>query len=70
MASKIYLTRVPQLDVIYKPCKNCGSVNYDHCDTSDDCITEDEKTGMLVLEPKTCDLCDFQWLLSDSDEYH
>lgn len=70
MAYKINLIHASDIEIIYKPCKKCGSVNYDNCDTSDECIDEDIKTGKLILEPKTCDLCDFQWLLSESDEYH
>ena len=57
-------------DIIYKPCLNCGSNEYNLCDTSDECIDHDIKTGKLILEPKTCDQCNFEWVLSESNELH
>ena len=57
-------------DMICKPCKNCGSKEYDNCDTSDECIDHDIKSGKIILEPKTCDQCNFEHVLSDSAELH
>jgi len=57
-------------DIIAKPCRKCGSSEYDNCDTSDDCIDEDLKTGKIVLEPKTCDKCDLNYMMSDSSLMH
>lgn len=57
-------------DIIAKPCKKCGSTEYDNCDTSEESIDEDIKTGKLVLEPKTCDKCDLAHMMSESSLMH
>lgn len=57
-------------EIEYKPCKKCGSTEYDNCDTSDECIDAEIKTGSLVLTPNTCDKCNFEWVLSESNEIH
>ena len=53
--------------VVYMACKNCGSVNYDNADCPDPEFTPD---GLVMFLPITCDLCNFELLLSDSDLIH
>lgn len=56
--------------VEYMPCSKCGSNTYDNCDTSEDCLDYNLKTGVIVLTPKSCDKCNFEWALSESNELH
>lgn len=54
-------------NIIYKPCKSCGSVVYDNADCPDPVFTND---GKVSFEPLTCDQCDFSLMLSESDLLH
>lgn len=54
-------------DVVYKPCKNCKTLDYDNADQENFNHTED---GKLIVEPDRCDQCDFSLALSDSDQLH
>lgn len=42
-------------DVYYKPCKNCGSLDYDHADGE----PIERPDNMYDFEPKTCDVCGY-----------
>lgn len=54
-------------DTEYKPCKKCGSTEYDNCDQIEFNHTPD---GRLIVEPIECDQCNFELLLSDSNLLH
>ena len=54
-------------NIVYKPCKKCGSVNYDNADCEDPVFTAD---GKILFHPITCDLCNFELILSESLELH
>lgn len=54
-------------DSVYKPCKKCGATDYDNCDQPDFDYTPD---GKLIVEPVECDKCNFELLLSPSNEVH
>lgn len=41
----------------YRPCKNCGSKEYDNADQVSFDYTPD---GKLIVEPDTCDLCNVE----------
>lgn len=54
-------------DCVYRPCKKCGALNYDNCDQIEFDHTED---GKVIIEPVSCDICDFGLALSDSNLLH
>ena len=54
-------------NIIYCPCKNCGSVNYDMGDCDEPEFTDD---GKVKFQPKTCDICDLNQMLSESNSLH
>lgn len=56
-------------DLIFKPCKTCGATNYDNADASQDEI-DMNFDGAFIIEPKSCDKCNFELMLSDSNELH
>lgn len=57
-------------EFIFKPCKKCGATDYDNCDSSEESFDEDLKSGKFILEPKSCDKCDLEWMLSESNLLH
>lgn len=54
-------------DMVYKPCKACGSLEYDNADYREMTETPD---GKFIVEPDKCDRCDFELVLSPSDLIH
>lgn len=54
-------------DTDYRPCKKCGSTEYDNADQKAWDHTED---GRLIVEPDECDQCNFELMLSESDLIH
>lgn len=42
-------------NVYYKPCKFCGSIDYDLADGQ----PEEREDGMFDFEPTTCDVCNY-----------
>ena len=60
------------LEIEYKPCKKCGSTNYDNANwvepvNPDEIFTAD---GKIIYEPTTCDVCDFSLLIPTSNYEH
>lgn len=54
-------------EIVYKPCKNCKSLNYDNADCKDPTFTKDDK---ILFEPNKCDQCDFELVIPDSPWEH
>lgn len=54
-------------NVIYKPCKKCQSISYDNCDFE---TVDENENGDFIINPKSCDKCDFLLMLSPSKEIH
>lgn len=50
-----------------RPCKKCGNTDYDNMEQDDFDHTDD---GRLILEPESCDKCNFELMLSPSNELH
>lgn len=53
-------------DVVYKPCKLCGSISYDQADGD---VIESEE-GEPVYEPRTCDQCNFGDIKHSNTQIH
>lgn len=49
--------------VIFKPCKKCGSLDYDQAEYDEMEVDED---GNSIAEPVKCDVCDIS-LISTSE---
>lgn len=54
-------------DCVYRLCKKCGAENYDNCDQEHFEHTED---GKVIVEPASCDKCNFELVLSESNLLH
>ena len=54
-------------EIIYKPCKKCGSTDYDN---SEQVAYDHDANGLLILEPDQCDECNFELMLSHSNLLH
>lgn len=54
-------------EYIYKECKKCHAMDYDNCSFIE--ITE-APNGKLIIQPETCDRCNFDLMLSPSNELH
>ena len=54
-------------EIIYKPCKKCGSTDYDN---SEQVAYDHDANGLLILEPDHCDECNFELMLSPSNLLH
>ncbi len=53
--------------IVYLACKSCGSTSYDNADCPDPEFAID---GSVMFLPITCDKCNFELMLSDSNLLH
>ena len=51
----------------YFPCKNWKSCEYDNIEQDN---FEEAEDGKIKIEPSSCDKCNLELMLSDSDLYH
>lgn len=54
-------------EIVFNPCKKCGSTEYDQCDK--ETITE-LPDGRLCIEPLTCDCCDLMLMAPGNNLIH
>ena len=48
--------------IVYKPCKKCGSIEYDNVDIDEENV-EQAPDGRYIMEPTKCDKCTFELML-------
>lgn len=56
-------------DLIYRPCKTCGAVDYNNLAGDDDEFNE-LPDGRMEVHPKKCDKCDLVLMMSESSALH